>query len=181
MVRVIDRHRSSRPGAAVGDWRVRSCDRRVRPLTRVPAVVCLPCADRRGRYGQHGDPQSGPATDDARFHAWANDEREHDLLPGRTAAWRARGRARRERVGACALGRVWWGRVSADDRVDRLAHAAVASSTARPFISGRPTRCARVGCRNVLRARGAAQVRLCQHPCAAASRAVRRTSCPPAC
>ena len=60
-------------------------------------------------------------------HAWANDEREHDLLPGRTAAWRARGRARRERVGACALGRVWWGRVSADDRVDRVTHAAVAT------------------------------------------------------
>ena len=57
----------------------------------------------------------------------ANDEREHDLLPGRTAAWRARGRARRERVGAGALRRVWWGRVSFDDRVGRVTHAAVAS------------------------------------------------------
>ena len=49
------------------------------------------------------------------------------ISSGRTAAWRTRGRARRERVGARALGRVWWGRVSADDRVDRLTHAAVAS------------------------------------------------------
>ncbi len=60
-------HRSSRPGAAVGDWRVRPCDGRVRPLSRVPAVIRLSRADRRRRYGQHGDPQSGPATDDARL------------------------------------------------------------------------------------------------------------------
>ena len=67
MVRVIDHIDRRGQRAAVGDWRVRPCDGRVRPLTRVPAVVPLPCADRRRRHRQHGDPQSGPATDDARF------------------------------------------------------------------------------------------------------------------
>ena len=60
-------------------------------------------------------------------HARADDEREHDLLHGRTAAGRARGGTRGQRVRSRRIRGVRWSGLSGGDGVDRSSDAAAAA------------------------------------------------------
>ena len=81
------RHRADGRGRGL-----RRGDRGVRPVARFWLTFCVPGRDRRGRHREHGVPQPDSPARDARRPARPHDRRQHDVLHGRPAARRARGR-----------------------------------------------------------------------------------------
>jgi putative phosphoesterase len=103
---------TARADAAMGGHRLRLRHRDFWRVALVLADVLLPGDDRCDRHGQHDNPQHRAQPRNARSSARPDDRRQHDLLHGRPAAWRAGSRSRRQLVGSAVFGDQRWNRLS---------------------------------------------------------------------